>query len=383
MWKRSLCALLLSGCGHPGPPGDDGDDGTAECEGAFEILGTCFEQYELPDSTHVVYRQALDVDGDGSEELIGQDSEAGTLQVIEIGSDGALTFASAPSTQFFGWSATGDVDGDGVREIVHAYDDIETFRVAADGTPTLIASDPIPGAPFGLVEDEDGIAHLLNVFNWQHHSFTWVDGHWTLDSDVESMAPGCGVNHDGVQGDFDANGTEDLAFLGVVGTCDQIPQGPSPLSIFRTIGGVIVESASEADAGHSSDLRPSVGDLDGDGADDLLIWSWGNSGRVSILWGDSESPLVVQQIVELPAGANDEGLADFDGDGIDEILYSTSVEGEEPVLHRLRDPSDSTSGQALVTLYAQGLFCDINSDGIDEIYSPTLNGTYLFVSVNQ
>jgi hypothetical protein len=357
MWERSLCTLLLLlGCGC-----------SDDCEAAVEILGTCFQRFVSPNVVEV----ALDVDADGSEELISWDSAAGTLQVIGLGSNGELTITSASSTELFGWAATGDVDGDGVREILNGHGRIETFRVAVDGTLTLIGSEP-GGPVFGLVEDEEGIAHL--IIATPYFSFhTFVDGDWDPFAFPSIPAPGGGVGENGAQGDFDGNGRIDVAFWGWV------PDGPSPLSILRAKDGTIVESASEAEAGPSG-LRASVGDLDGDGTDDLLLWN--DEARVSILWGDADAPLVAHQLVELPAGARGGGLADFEGDGSDEILYSTSV-GADPVLHRLRDPSNGASGQALVTLYTDGLFFDLDGDGIDDLFSDTWHGTHLFVSMKQ
>lgn len=143
---------------------------------------------------------------------------------------------------------------------------------------------------------------------------------------------------------------------------------------------------------YSSNLLP--GDIDGDGFDDLVGYAVAGSDRTSfVLWSNGDGTFVQE---DLPAERWPLAVADFDGDGIDDVVlggpgnpYATS---SLPAVLHFGGPADDTRPRGLssddtVVLpdalrYSTG---DFNGDGqVDlvrmeiqfgyyEIYTPQLN----------
>jgi hypothetical protein len=72
----------------------------------------------------------------------------------------------------------------------------------------------------------------------------------------------------------------------------------------------------DLDAG--GDCIPLVGDFDGDGSKDLLIWTGED---FELLWGRDGAFTRVGEHLRPPRGARLFDVADMDGDGVDEIMY--------------------------------------------------------------
>lgn len=223
-----------------------------------------------------VYNSELvtaDLNSDGHLDLIAGDSASGTLQ-IGLG-DGDMGFTQATPASFSGSRVdglvTGDFDGDGNVDLAAGNDDTDTLQVllgAGDGTFTA-------GAGYVSVIDRD---------------FTAI-----------------------ATGDFDADGNDDLA----VGDYNQ----GSVIPLFGDgAGGFAVADETTISSGCACGIVDdvAVGDLDGDGADDIIGVD-NYEGRVLTMVNGSQRDFTAKR---LSAGGSpvDATLADVSGDGVLDLL---------------------------------------------------------------
>ncbi|WGX97583.1 serine/threonine-protein kinase [Nocardioides sp. L-11A] len=183
-------------------------------------------------------------------------------------------------------------------------------------------------------------------------------------------------------GDVDGDGRTDVVWL---------DEDDDRLSVV-VVPGAGERWTTELDLDPVFDIKPysaSVGDLDGDGRDDL------------VLYGDQTDELDGLHV----ALAQDRGFAaprqwysselsdsstvagDFDGDGRDELVYFGTDAERNDVLRLLR-PEDGTlvavaekvlGGKAVNPLLAQWLVGDVDGDGADELVAPNATGRAIFV----
>lgn len=146
-------------------------------------------------------------------------------------------------------------------------------------------------------------------------------------------------NPRGIEGDFDGNGTIDAAFvvtrLGDVGGCPQADQATNVLGVDLTGDGAI--DAEIGPIGCELDCRPSMAiDLDGDGADELLVQELGGAilGLAPYRLGGSADSPALEPILVTEPGDPPNGFTT----GEPPLLY---VGGDEGFAARLEcDPTE-------------------------------------------
>lgn len=239
-------------------------------------------------------------------------------------------------------SMAGDLDGDGQSDIlVGARDAGEAWIFSPDHVATLIgpgAGDSLDG--LGDV-DGDGYGDVLvggSAAAWREYgplrgTVTLLDG-WTAapeDMDrVRVTAPG----------DLSGDGRPDIllgaprADLGGLdaGVVQLLPGDAEPGGIAETATATLYGSRKSGMAGYAIE---GPGDLDGDGAADLLVGAWGDSGfqgRVYCVSGPlsgalafADSPQWYGEAAWDVSGWAVVGMGDLDGDGISE--YAVGAHG--------------------------------------------------------
>ena len=199
---------------------------------AYKRDGTLIAEYNAFDAKYGLTLAAADLDGDWSDELIvgmGPDPKnPGTIKILKFNGSGfteVLTQTIYSDLTYGINVAAGDVDGDGVPEIITA---------PGPGPNNTAAIKVWKYNPAGLSE-------LSN--------FTAFDGLY-------------GANI--AAGDVDGDGKDEI----IAGTGPD-PKNPSLIRIFR-VDGTLVGGFKPYDATHAYGVMVSSGDIDGDGMNEIF-----------------------------------------------------------------------------------------------------------------
>jgi hypothetical protein len=270
-----------------------------------------------------VPRAGADFDGDGLEDVV---TTSGSNVVIHY-SDGIGGFLGAEAFPAGGASPAGivveDFDADGFPDVATANSQSGDISVLLhDRTAGLLpaATFDAAGTPAGLVAaDFDGDDHadlVVSTFQDDEVAFLAGDGQGAFGPAISHPAGGNPTEL--ARGDFDGDGRADVAVA---------PGGVTDAEVQILLGrpeggdGTVFEPPVSAGGG-GGDKRLATGDLNGDGRTDLGILNV-FSGAVVIVLGDDGRAFT--PVTQIPASMEDDRadlvFADFDGDGLDDLVY--------------------------------------------------------------
>ena len=259
-----------------------------------------------------------DVDGDGLDDAVGtgpySDPFGNLVHVFGGGTAGpSYLLGSNPNLEdWLGDVAAGDIDGDGLGDIVVLGDDVvyahRAIGAGAFDDDTWLGGAGETGGDFALVDlDGDGLDDLLGIEAW----FLSAGG-----GEFGDARPTGVVGFDVVAADLDGDGDRD----GVVAD-------GTTVSVLRNEGG-LVQAVEEVDVraqGLYYAYAVAVADLDGDGDTDLVASSqnvyglaaWLNDGAGHFTFSAAVDPGL--------RGVLEVALADVTGDGkVDAVLVATT-----------------------------------------------------------
>ncbi|SMX49844.1 hypothetical protein PEV8663_04356 [Pelagimonas varians] len=262
--------------------------------------------------------------------------------ISDTNGDGAVDgFAAAgdnPDGNTPNYLAVADLNGDGLLDFVVANRGgpprlhINTGTVDANGVPQFTSVD-MPGVPtmFGVnvVDiDNDGDMDILGGSR-SSDDFVFVNmGDSNGDDIPEYQSVGLGttatngVSYGIDSGDFNNDGYVDI----VAAQWSDLATGQPEIiyGLGDTNGDGLPEFATPVDLPEDPnnrwDILPTVGDIDGDGDDDILMATWGT--RNTVIYyndgdtnGDGVTDFRMQTLAGTESNSYDAQLADLDGDG--------------------------------------------------------------------
>lgn len=259
-----------------------------------------------------------DFDGDGNLDAATANNGSDDVTVLLNDGDGALLLA-ATLTAGGGPSgiATADFDGDDNADLVVVNVSDSTASIFAgngDGSFAPATSEAVGLFPENVVTadfDRDGDADFAtsDLFG-DTVTVRLGNGDGTFANAITiDVAPG--PNGLAV-GDFDGDQNPDLAV-----TLDDAFPGEVAILLGDGSGDFAVQSPT-LETGDAP-LSVAVGDLDGDGSQDLAVPNWGED-TVSVFFGNGDGTFEDGPVLDAGLVPEDAAIADLDGDGIADIV---------------------------------------------------------------
>jgi hypothetical protein len=321
---------------------------------ASAVGGDCDDAEALarPDGTEVC--------GDGIDNDCDGDARQCALAGDVVHTDAESRILGDAPSDYFGELALLDFDGDGVLDVVSS----------GTSTGTVVVSGPLPAgttgtasalgqavAPWGAVAavgdvDGDGIGDLVvgNGFDTERIGAAWLVYGGTT-SPAATIASGSGAygyfaNGPAPIGDVNGDGYADLAF-GALGDDTHVERGGAVFLLFGgaarlsgEVGGaggfdLVIRAGDDGVAHQLGYTRATAGgDLNGDGVDDLVLGAPGpTSGGTGIvglfegpvsagsgLLGDADARLLGGDASQNSFFAAELEVVDITGDGLDDLL---------------------------------------------------------------
>jgi len=269
-------------------------------------------------------RAYLDVDGDGTSDLVGWDPATSPSVVVSRVQGGAIASSAVVASLDASWEfvPAGDANGDGKADLVWHQKPTGAVYLWFMNGAAIGGSLRLPDAPAGatLLDagdfDGDGDPDLLW---WNANSgavVAWLLQGATKQEGVLGNAPGAQPPA-GCVGDFDDDGKDDVLWA----------DGGAGVPVLGLLDGLTVRSQTSLPvppAGHEiSGLCP---DLTGDRKADVL---WGASaGGSGIAWVMDGAQVIGQAAIPYGgAGREAAPLGDYDGDGGSDLLWVTPAGG--------------------------------------------------------
>ncbi|WP_263360193.1 FG-GAP-like repeat-containing protein, partial [Acidicapsa ligni] len=310
---------------------------------------------------------ASDVDGDGIPDIVYTNYNNNTVSISIGNGDGSfqapISYAAGTNPGFI---AVGDFNGDDVPDLAvsnNASNTVGVFLGNGDGTFQPQVAYPAGSAPAGIITGDfngDGIADML-VVNGNNNTLSVFlgNGDGTFQAQITTLVGSHAPSAVAVA-DFDGDGILDVAVSITSGTA-----ASSEIAIFLGNGNGTFESLAAYSPAGSSSI--AAADFNQDGIPDLVYSNHGGN-TVSVMLGNGDGTF--QTAVPYTVGSNVGSVAvgDFNVDGNPDIVApSGNLSGGTTAI--LFGNGDGTF-QPQVSYAAAGngvAVADLNGDGLPDV----------------
>ncbi len=328
--------------------------------------GLCHEVIDLPLlEDHINYTDLFDVDGDGQLDLLMVGSGWAGAAISVPGAWPRLA-ATSSLDPYQGPAAVGDLDDDGVVELLVGRSPVSSYEASGDGAFTGRLATPIPGTLLDafagdidgdalddlvLVHIDSTVSSLRNLGEGRLAT-EWTRSVACLDPQAAALA------------DFDGDGMLDLAISSGA-------QGDLTVLSGDGQGGF---TASTGLAGLGETLAIAAADFDGDGAADAAVLD-ATANRVAVVSFEPSGP-VVAAVVALDDDVRSLAIADLQADGVPDIVVGRQAHAVSWALS-LGDGTFADPGT--VEIQTQPLMlevADLDDNGLVDVLAIDSIGTY-------
>lgn len=330
-----------------------------------------------------------DFDGDGVLDIVVADYAERTVAVLVGHGDGTFSATAPQPTGGSGPESivAADLDGDGATDVAVADIGGTVTVLLGDGTGRLGAPAALPAGGITSMEvvaadlDGDGDVDLAVANSGSRNvgvllnagSGTFADAVAYRVGYVASRPVGLAA------GDLDGDGAVDLAAIST--------SGPSGIvSVLRNAGNGTYSVIANVGSGGAHPDAVQIGDIDGDGSADVGVANIALAGTLAVLAGDGGGHFSSLTIVAT-GGATPRGFAigDLDGDGWQDLAVANGGSATVGILQGdgsggLQPPvSHPTAGDTPLTV---GL-ADVDADGHLDVVVPNASSGTVAVLLNR
>jgi FG-GAP-like repeat len=280
-----------------------------------------------------------DLNGDGKADLAVADHSAGDVTLLL--NEGSGTFVSAPTYAAGVRVVAGDLNGDGKPDLVAVNRDQGVRVLLNDGAGAFAAANTYPsslkpgssdavaigdlngdGAPDLVVSDNDIPRLVIDTFAPRLPGRVNVLLNDGKGGFVAGGGSAAGLYLGAVAvGDLDGDGKQDLAVVEWLSTT---------VSVLLNQGGATFAAAVDYTAGERL-AALTIGDLNGDGKQDLVVADWASHG-VSVLSNQGNGTFAAPVPYATGTAPRSVILTDLDGDGWKDVVVANDDGGTVSVL---------------------------------------------------